>query len=110
MRRRIIFVFSFLLVLSALIGIVVSASYKEEEPEEDITYLTSGESDIFLESGLFTQEDDLTVYNQGEIDYTDFEFKIQNDKLALYTNPDTGAIRLLNKETGFVWASDILDA
>ena len=109
MRKQIIFVFSFLLVLSALIAVVVSASYKEEEPEEDITYLTSGESDIFLESGLFTQEDDLTVYNQGEIDYTDFEFKIQNDKLALYTNPDTGAIRLLNKETGFVWASDILD-
>ena len=38
---------------------------------------------------------------------SDFELAAENDRVALYVKPKTLAIRLLNKETGYLWSSNL---
>lgn len=66
-------------------------------------------SDYFVDSSLFTHVDDETIYNQGEVDFTNFDLKLQNTNLELYANDKNGAIRIKNKNTGYIWSSDILN-
>lgn len=37
----------------------------------------------------------------------DFELAAENDRIALYVKPETLAIRILNKETGYLWSSNL---
>lgn len=46
------------------------------------------------------------TYVQDVVDMTDFEKKITTNILELYSNKETGAIRILNKNTGYYWCSD----
>jgi len=40
---------------------------------------------------------------------SDFELAAENDRAALYVKPETLAIRILNKETGYLWSSNLDD-
>lgn len=100
------------MIFTLLLVIVLTphlTSGKTINQKEDIDYLTNTKSDIFLESGLFTQVDDMSEYHQGEVDLTEFDLKLENSSLALYTSSEGGAIRVLNKNTGYVWSSDIIE-
>ena len=56
---------------------------KDEEVKE---YEISSNSDFFIDSSLFTHLDDDTPYNQGDVDLTGFNKKLENSKLELYIN------------------------
>ena len=109
MRKKLIFftlsslalIFMFIFVFD-----MVKLYAKDEEVKE---YEISSNSDFFIDSSLFTHLDDDTPYNQGDVDLTGFNKKLENSKLELYINNKTGAIRVLNKETDYYWCSDVLD-
>ena len=103
MRKRIItclliifiFMFSFISVLSV-------NRIKASEDE-------ASHSDFFIDSSMFTHKDDNAIYNQGEVNLDEFKKKLEKTNLALYSNATSGAIRVLNKNTGYVWSTDILN-
>ena len=95
---------SLIIVCGLMIALTIKATDSKNEEEYVIE---SGE--FFTDSALFTHKDDLTVVNQGAIDFDGFEEKLSNEKLTLYSNNKNGAIRILNKNTGYYWCSDVHD-
>ncbi|HKL47349.1 MAG TPA: DUF5696 domain-containing protein, partial [Candidatus Izemoplasmatales bacterium] len=61
--------------------------------------------DLVFESSRYTHPDDLSVVDPG--DFIDISRKddevIQNDQFIMYFNEDTLGIKVLNKNTGYVW-------
>ncbi|MBO4623087.1 MAG: hypothetical protein J5691_04270 [Bacilli bacterium] len=99
MRLLSLFIFALLSVC------VLTLSNNKVQAKEE----ASESAEFFLDSSLFTHVDDETVYNQGDVDLTDFNLKLSNANLELYTNNKTGAVRIKNKTTNYIWASDILN-
>ena len=95
-----------LLVLVITGSLVVSAISAISRSDESNEYEIKTE-EFFIDSALFTHKDDLTVYTQEVVDMTSFELKLDNANLSLYSNKRTGAIRILNKSTGYYWCSDV---
>lgn len=111
MRKR-LFLYTLLIIVGAFLATILFDAKQKNNVEIKVDgndYSVSSSSDVFLESGLFTQVDDMTIYNQGEVDQTDFSKKLENSELALFVNDDNGSIRVVKKDTGYVWASDIID-
>ena len=101
-KMRIIIIFTFAL-LSVFVITLSNHSVLAKEEE------SSKEQEFFLDSSLFTHMDDDTIYDQGEVDLSNFNLKLQNAYLELYTNNSNGSLRIRNKQTGYIWASDILN-
>lgn len=107
MKTKKIFTLSVLLLimfLSIFVVVTINAIGDEGEPDA----IKTQESEFFTDSALFTHKDDETVYVQGVVKLDDFEQKLENDNLILYSNKKTGAIRIFNKNTGYYWCSDSL--
>ena len=63
-----------------------------------------------LQSNRYTQMDDTTPVIDNpytSLDNHQLLDAVNHDTLALYVNPETLTIRVVNKETGYVWASDM---
>lgn len=77
---------------------------------DDVVKQTNS-NDFLLGSPLFTQKETNELYSQADIDLaTDgFSLVTTNDKLELYTNSTTGAVRVKNKNTKYIWATDVLN-
>lgn len=90
-----------------LLSITTMLASSNEEHQQDIAEESS--SSTLLSSHLFTQEDNLSTYTQEAFDMSDFEAVLENDLLILYVNEDNLAIRIENKNTGHVFASDLLE-
>ena len=101
-KLRIIVLFSFVLVTVCFLALNNNKVKAKEEELQDT-------SEFFIDSSLFTHMDDETAYNQGAVDLSDFDSKLENSHLELFYNKANGAIRILNKDTSYVWASDILN-
>ena len=100
MRTIIIITFALLSVF-----VITLSQNRVLAKEEDNT----NDAEFFLDSSLFTHMDDETVYDQGEVDLTSFNLKLQNANLELYTNSSNGSLRIKNRQTGYIWTSDILN-
>ena len=100
-KMRLLSLFIFALLSVCVLTLSTNKVLAKEEDSES--------AEFFLDSSLFTHVDDKTVYNQGDVDLTDFNLKLSNANLELYTNNKTGAIRIKNKATNYIWASDILN-
>ncbi len=74
--------------------------------DKEFDYNFNSVSSTLLDSNLFTQVDDKTVYVQEEMDMDDFEKTIENEDLTIFVNNDNFAIRILNNKTGYIWTSD----
>ena len=100
-KMRLLSLFIFALLSVCVLTLSNNKVLAKEEASES--------AEFFLDSSLFTHVDDETVYNQGDVDLTDFNLKLSNANLELYTNNKTGAVRIKNKTTNYIWASDILN-
>ncbi|MBO4667047.1 MAG: hypothetical protein J5666_02805 [Bacilli bacterium] len=108
MKKKLLFTISILTLImlcSALTIVALSSTVKNEGGEDVII----SSEEFFTDSALFTHKDDETVYVQGAVNLEGFEQKIENSNLVLYSNKKTGAIRILNKNTGYYWCSDSLN-
>ena len=103
-KKRLFLIVSLFLVVICF-GLV-TLGLKATDNNENEEYVVKS-SEFFIDSALFTHKDDLQVYNQGEVNLDSFTLKLENSNLALYSNKTTGAIRILNKETGYYWCSDV---
>lgn len=105
MSKKKIIVVSLIVLLATLYGIFSSANLKPDEP---YTYLENI-STTLLDSNLFTHVDDLTPYTQENADMTGFTKYLENDNLIMYVNETNSSVRIKNKLTGFIWATDIVN-
>ena len=108
MRKKILIALMALL-LPALV--IVNLFAEEDTPDyEDNIKLNN---DIMVDSPLFTSKvaDTKSTYQQvvPSSIMDGFELVVQNNNLELYTNEDNGSIRIKNKETGYVWSSDLMN-
>lgn len=94
------------LMILFIFGIYVSAS---EPKKEDIKGLET-DSSFFLDSPLFTKEEENRVYQQTQVDFEKDGFveTLSNNNLSLYLSNKAYAIRVLDKRNGYVWASDVI--
>lgn len=95
-----------LLVLLFLSIFIYHALAQEDINPDDSFDPTKQINTTLLDSNLFTQVDDKRTYEQGNVNMMFYTPVLENEKLVLYVNKDTFAIRILNKETGFIWSSD----
>ena len=104
MRKRLVYfiIFVFVFIFTCFIALN-NLEIKANEPTSEI------KSDFFVDSSLFTHVDDETIYDQGEVDLSNFNLKLHNDFLEVYSNATTGAIRIKNKNTNYIWTSDVLN-
>lgn len=100
-KMRVLSIFIFALLSVCILAL--SSNFVQAKEE------TSQSAEFFLDSSLFTHIDDETIYNQGDVDLTNFNLKLSNANLELYTNNSNGAVRIKNKVTNYIWASDILN-
>jgi len=77
--------------------------------EDDPFEIPISVSTTLIDSNLFTRVEDLEVYNQPAADMTNFTELVENNTFILYVNPNGLAIRILNKETGYYWSSDVVN-
>ncbi len=97
-------VFILLLSLGLLYAIELSALDEDNEFE-----IPASVSTTLIDSNLFTRVEDLEVYHQPTVDLTDFVALQENEKFKLYVNPNGLSLRILNKETGYYWSSDVVN-
>lgn len=67
------------------------------------------QNETLLNSNLFTQPDDLRLFEQSPMSMDGFERTLQSDKLTLYIHPENLSIRLRNHDTEFIWSSNLGD-
>ncbi|TDL33119.1 hypothetical protein E2R51_10745 [Jeotgalibacillus sp. S-D1] len=92
------------LVLSSSVAGATEGT-KEQAVEEIIAEVPQS---IFYESNQFTQTTpDQTEQADQEKIGEPYELMAENDRLALYADPKTLAIKTLNKKTGYVWNSGL---
>ncbi|QVK18405.1 hypothetical protein KHQ81_01425 [Mycoplasmatota bacterium] len=60
-----------------------------------------------LKSSFFTHPLDHLVYNQPEVELSNYDILLENDSLRVYIDDESLALRVLNKETQYVWMSDL---
>lgn len=98
-----------LLLLPVFVIINSLANNDEQSPEVDVEI----NNDIMINSPLFTKKESSKndEYVQPEVSMIldGFEFVAKKGNLSLYTNEETGAIRIQNDVTKYVWASDVLN-
>ena len=98
-----------LLLLPAFLIINSLANSEEKLPEVEVEI----DNDIMINSPLFTKKESSKndEYVQPEVSMIleGFEFIVKKGDLSLYTNKDTGAVRIQNDVTKFVWATDVLN-
>lgn len=79
-------------------------------PSDSLSEAADPLGDTLFESNRYTQTDDLSVVDN----YTDipstFELVGESDSIALYAESPNGAIRVVNKEDGFVYGSSFAAA
>lgn len=96
------------LILGMLAIIWLCIPFQVRAEEEPYDFFQSGITTL-LESNLFTRPEDLTPYTQKVMDLSSFVAIMENANLIVYLNPNGLAIRILDKSSGFIWASDIDD-
>ena len=98
-----------LLLLPVFVIINSLANSNEETPEVKVEI----NNDIMINSPLFTKKESSKndEYVQPEVSMVldGFEFIVKKGNLSLYTNKETGAVRIQNDITKYVWASDVLN-
>lgn len=105
-KKLLIFLSILSVFLIVFLSFMMAARIKAKEDKEEVS-LKYGE--FFIDSTLFTHKDDLSIYNQGAVDLTDFNKKLENSNFELYSNSKSGAIRVKNLTTGYIWCSDVFD-
>ena len=75
--------------------------------EHDLSEEIVTQNPIVLDSPLFTRYEVEPAYTQPAIDMSEFVFLTENDQVKLYYNPVGLAIRIENKTTGYIWATDV---
>lgn len=94
------------LLVASVIALTVSA--QEGSNYEDILDEVSRSSSTLLDSNLYTQIDNKTTYIQPTVDMSTYKKKLENEQVALYVDEETFAIRIMNKDTGYIWSSSPL--
>lgn len=99
-----------IIILLVTLIIVVTVAYKVYANNSDKidTILDELElsSSTLLDSNLFTQPDDLRMYEQPEIDMSEYTEVYKNDKMTFYVNMNTFAIRIKYKD--YIWSSSLV--
>ncbi len=95
-----------ILIVLSISLLFIPFSIQAEEDEYD--FLSTGITTL-LESNLFTRDEDYTIYNQPAMDMTNFVLIMENASYQVFVNPLGLALRIIDKSSGFVWASDIND-
>ena len=95
-----------LVLLPVFVLVNTLANNEEQAPEVEVEI----NNDIMINSPLFTKEESTKQYVQPEVSMVldGFELIVKKGNLSLYTNKETGAIRVQNDVTKYVWASDVL--
>lgn len=101
-RQRIVTLIAF-----GMVVLLYFANSVEAAADDPYTFLEQGTT--LIDSNLFTQMEDYTPYEQGVVNMDDFEMVLDNNNYEMYLNPDGLAVRFVDKDTGFVWASDVIN-
>lgn len=107
----------FTLMLSSLF--IVSLASNKKETYEDVV-AQNNNNDVLINSPLFTSKENYNLYKGFDVNFSvpeaesDFKLAFQNDNFKLYYDSRTGknatgAIRIVDLKTGYVWCSDIPD-
>ena len=107
MKKKILI--ALMLVLFPVFVLVNTLANNEEQaPEVEVEI----NNDILIDSPLFTKKESSAneTYVQPEVsmDLDGFEQYVTKGDLTLFANKKTGAIRIQNNKTKFIWASDVL--
>lgn len=97
---------SILFFLLLTVVFMVQALAQEDDFSDEPYDPTQHVNTTLLDSNLFTQPDDKRPYEQGDVNMMDYTPVLENEQLILYVHRETFAIRVLNKETGFIWTTD----
>ena len=94
-----------ILIFSLLFVIEIYAAEEEDDPFD----FPANVSTTLIDSNLFTRVEDLEIYTQPIADMSNFTKLLENNEFILYVNLNGLAIRVLNKESGYYWASDVIN-
>lgn len=99
------------LLILMLPTFVIINSIANNSNEQDHNISVEVNNDIMINSPLFTKKESDVTYTQPEVNMIMDEFELVTTKgdLSLYVNETTGALRVQNNITKFVWASDVLN-
>ena len=81
-----------LVLLPVFVLVNTLANDNEQSPEVEVEI----NNDIMINSPLFTKKESTVNYTQPEVSMIldGFEFVVKKGNLSLYTNEDTGAVRI----------------
>lgn len=96
-----------LITLSCAIGLLIFLPITYAEAELPYDFLEEGNT--LIDSNLFTQVETGEVYHQGDVNMDEFEKILENEAYSMFVNPVGLAIRLEDKASGFIWASDLVN-
>ena len=115
MAKKLILVIALLLISVVSIGLTIDAL--DLGVGEDFEEITTDKS-FMLDSPLFTHEYESEQYvkpTEAELDETRaaletafFKKAFANETLEVWYNPSGCPLRIINLETGYVWATDVL--
>lgn len=89
--------------------ILITTLIKTFAVDDKIDYNTnlSNSNKLLLQSNYFTHPINNDPYNQPDIDMTNYEELMENDHLKVYIDNKSLALRILNKDTNYIWMSDL---
>lgn len=89
-------------ILSATVTMAYAAK-KEDNKVSEIDFVVPDSSALDVTSVRYTQIEEVRKVKNRLADLKGFEKKMESDILAVYYSDETKGIRILNKETGYVW-------
>lgn len=96
-------------LIVALLGSVSYVAFAEDEDDtviyEEVDEVEETVSDV--DENLLEQPHDESTVTSPNPSLEGFELAAENDSLALYVEEESLAIKIMNKETDFIWSSTI---
>lgn len=89
-------------VLFMTVAIAYAAKDKDQKGD-DVEFVVPDSSALDVTSCRYTQTEEERPVENRLADLSGFEVKMENDILAVYYSDEIRGIRILNKETGYVW-------
>lgn len=107
----------FTVILSSFFIVSASSNYKRNY---DDAFEQVYDNEVLINSPLFTSKENYKTYNGFNVNFSvpesgsNFKLAFENDNFKLYYDAaigkiGTGAIRILDKKSNYVWCSDVPD-
>jgi hypothetical protein len=90
---------------------VIATSSSKNEPETEVSEVQEelSKQTLRFSSNQFTQPEKESKSVEVDTSMTNFEQVAENDKLKLYVNRDSLALKIIDKRTGYIWNSGLAE-